>query len=177
MKCQEIETRLIEYMDGALTPAERRAVDLHAQACAACAQRIHGFADVSGLLDSWEPIEVSASFNAELQRRLREEPVAPFRSRLWNAVVPTLNALPLGRPAFAMALLILVSVAAIVMRYTPAEQEQIAMQQAPDITVIQAVSDSGVDDISLYRNMAMLEDMDVLRNFEVLQVLSENNNQ
>jgi anti-sigma factor RsiW len=174
MKCQQIETHLMDYIEGTLPPADRKLVELHAHTCSLCAERIQGFAGVSALLDSWESVEVSPAFNLRLQQRLREEPAAHWWNGGWSGFLPRLMAVPLASPVFAVALFLMVSVAAVMLRYSPTEPQTLARQESP---FVQTVAASGVDDISLYRNLPMLEDMDVLRNFDVLQELGDSRQQ
>jgi hypothetical protein len=139
---------------------------LHAEFCRSCSERIHGFTDVFCLLDSWKGVEPSPSFNARLQRRLEEEPAI---SGWWGSLFARLIPLPAGNPVFALALLLVVSVAAVVVRYSPAPPQTLASQQQPAMAMT-----AGVDDLALYRNLPVLEDLDVLRNFDVLQELDTN---
>lgn len=169
MNCKQMEGRLIAYLDGELASREREAVELHAQNCSSCAERIRGFTEVSGLLDSWKGMDPSPAFNARLEQRLEQESSAPV---WWGGLFPRMLSLPLGNPVFAIALFVVVSVAAVLIGYSPAPPQRLAAQKAaPFVTNVGA----GVDDLALYRNLPVLEDLDVLRNFEVLQELSSTN--
>ena len=42
-RCTKMENKLIEYLDGRAKPAERRSVEEHLAACAACRTRVEEF--------------------------------------------------------------------------------------------------------------------------------------
>ncbi len=46
MNCLNCEERMSDYLEGALSPAERNAVDLHLQSCAACSELLAGMTNV-----------------------------------------------------------------------------------------------------------------------------------
>jgi anti-sigma factor RsiW len=160
MTCKQVESRLIDYLDGKLPGRERAVIEAHAQACSSCADRIGGFTDVFYLLDSWEGITPSPSFNARLERRIAEDAAAPW----WESFIPRFVAAP-GNAAFALALLVVMMIGTLVIQYRPTAPAQLAQQSAVFDT------SASVDDLSLYRNLPVLEDFDVLKNFEVLQEL------
>lgn len=164
MNCEQMGTRLMDYMAGNLREQDQEAVEAHVHGCSACAGRVDGFREVFGLLDSWTDIQPSPGFNARLRQRIEEDSAA---SGWWDTVFARLIPLPAGNPAFALALLLIVSIAAIVVRYSPTSAT-LARQQPTLVATT-----SGVDDIALYRNLPVLEDLDVLRNFEVLQDLND----
>ncbi|MBI2816107.1 MAG: zf-HC2 domain-containing protein [Acidobacteria bacterium] len=169
MNCEQIESRLMDYMEGALREQDHQTVQAHLHSCSSCAQRVEGFMDVFNVLDSWKGIEPSPSFNAGLRQRIEQESAS---AGWWGTVFARLIPLPAGNPVFALALLLIVSVAAVVVRYSPAPPATTLARQQPTLVANAA----GVDDIALYRNLPVLEDLDVLRNFEVLQDLSDANN-
>jgi len=167
MNCKQIETWLIDYLEGNLTGRERQAIELHSRTCAACAERIQGFSGVFAMLDSWEDIQPSPSFNAWLQRRIDAE-ISPsgWLRNLFARLIP----LPARNPIFALALLFFVSIGAVVVRYSPSPASTMASQQQPPF----AVAAVGVDDLVLYRDLPVLEDLDILGNFDVLQEIDVN---
>lgn len=167
MNCEQVESRLMDYLEGSLREQDQQTVQAHLHSCSTCAQRAEGFMDVFNVLDSWKGIEPSSSFNARLRQRIDEESAA---TGWWGTVFARLIPLPAGNPVFALALLFIVSIAAVVVRYSPAPPATTLARQQP--TLIAATA-AGVDDIALYRNLPVLEDLDVLRNFEVLQDLSD----
>jgi anti-sigma factor RsiW len=168
MNCKQIESRLIDYLDGNLGVPERERMELHARSCALCAERIIGFSDVFDVLDDWKGIETSASFNRRLEERLEAESArAPFWGYFFGRLVP----LPAGNPLFALALLVVVSLAALVVGYSPSEPRNLAAAAQRSQTYASAAP-AGVDDFALFQDLPVLEDLDVLRNFDVLQELN-----
>ncbi len=51
MRCNRMEDKLIEYLDGRARPAERRAVEEHLSSCADCRVRAEEFRALFGVLD------------------------------------------------------------------------------------------------------------------------------
>ena len=46
MNCSQCEARVSDYLENALSPAERNALELHLQACHACSELLDGMRDV-----------------------------------------------------------------------------------------------------------------------------------
>ena len=168
MNCQRLETLWVPYLDGELPAGQQKAVAAHLAACVSCAERVKGFAEVSGLLEQWPGIEPSPWFNTRLQQRLAQETTSAgwLRNGFLRLIAP-----PLHNPILAMTMLVVVCLAVILTTYSPAPPEQLASEQ-PSVTVALA---SGLDEVSLYRNLPVLEDWEMLRNFEVLQELESKN--
>jgi anti-sigma factor RsiW len=55
--CENIEERLSDYLDGLLTPDERREFDLHANSCESCSQLVASISQLVGSMRSMEQIE------------------------------------------------------------------------------------------------------------------------
>jgi anti-sigma factor RsiW len=166
MNCRQMESRAIDYLDGKLERKQAEAAARHLAGCPACAERLRAFSDVSSLLDTWEPVQPSASFNARLQRRILAEPsAAGWRDRL--ALWLPVNSF--GRPALAGALLGLVLFAVVLERYTPAKS--VPAYQTAAGTALVATTFEGTDDLTLYQDLPVLENLEFLRNFDVLQEL------
>ena len=161
MKCNEAEGFLIPYMDGKLAPRERVEVEMHLQGCSSCAERAKGFTEVSGLLDAWEGIEPSPFFDVRLERRIKQgSHSAGWLETLWSG----LQSLPLGRPAFAAAMVAVIFLAVVLVGYSPSTSESLAgREQQPMVASLAGEMDYLVP---------VLEDWDLLRNFEVVQELS-----
>ncbi|MBI3935288.1 MAG: zf-HC2 domain-containing protein [Acidobacteria bacterium] len=165
MKCRDIEIHAIAYLDGKLARNEAVAVERHLAGCSACAERLHGFSDVSSRLDGWEPVQPSPSFNARLERRILAEPAtsAGWRERIsfWFQMHPS------GRPALAGALLGMMLFAVVLARYNPSAPFPLT-PGSEGTQRVGTVSD-GNDELALYRDLPVLEELDLLSNFEVLQ--------
>ena len=164
MICREIEIRAISYMDGRLSPQERETMEQHFQSCPACAERMQSFVQVSGLLGQWEDIQPSAGFQARLEQRLQEAAPAGWWESFWSRLLPV----PAPSPVFATVLFVVLLSSVMVMQYSPAPVEQFASQQQAETTPANSQS---VDEWALSQNLALLEDWEVVTNFEVLQEL------
>ena len=164
MKCRELEQNAIAYLDAKLPLPERGAVEEHLAACAACRERVQGFAGVMGMLGEWRGVEPSPFFQTRLAARLKEEPASQsWWARLWQEA----PARPIARPAFASALALALAVGAVLIEYAPGPPDGEDLGGAPEVTVIAA----SPDEPPLYQDLPLLEDYEVLQNFEVLQVL------
>jgi len=165
MKCNELEVYGLDYLDGTLARQEREAVELHLSACAACAERVRGFREVNRQLDAWEGIQPSASFNARLEQRIVAQPSASGRWLDWLAL-PFVQR-PYAKPALAGAMLAVLLAAVALVRHFPPTPTDVT---APE-TMVATISD-GTDELALYQDLAVLEDWELLTNFEVLQELN-----
>lgn len=146
MNCQRYENLLVAYMDGRATDAERIDVDRHLLACSACRTRVEEFRSLWTVLDQVPAPQVSAVFDARLRARIAVEPQPSWFS--W---------LPAPRMAFAAALLMILSV--WVGTVPPA---------APEIAGINL---SAEEEARAAKDLQVLEDLNVLANFEALSEL------
>jgi anti-sigma factor RsiW len=140
MNCKQIASAFVSYLDGRAAPDERRKVEAHLETCAACRTRAEEFGKLWNVLDEDAAIQPSPSFDARLRQRIAAEPV-PNR---WAWLMP--------RPAFAMALLLAVS---------------IWIGRLPSEGPV-AKSD---EDFHMIKDLRVLENYDVLSNFDVLSEL------
>jgi anti-sigma factor RsiW len=85
-------------VDGRLKESERRGMEAHLAACAACRLRVNEFRAVTGLLDELPQIEPSAAFDMRVRARVAAEPV---KQSWWAWFTPS------PRVAFATSLLLL----------------------------------------------------------------------
>lgn len=168
MKCKEVEIHAIAYLDGKLAARQREAVELHLEGCSACAERLRGFSQVNHLLDGWEGIQPSASFAARFEQRLLAPPGAS--ASWWDRFPRRLAQVPLGNPVLAGAMLAVIVLAVVLIGYSPTSPETVAQHTTPPIVATLA---EGADDLALYRDLPVLEDWELLSNFEVLQELNE----
>jgi anti-sigma factor RsiW len=101
MSCKRMEERILPYVDGRLKESERREMETHLAACAACRLRVNEFRAVTGLLDELPQIAPSAAFDMRVHARVAAEPV----KQIWWAWF-----MPSPRIAFAMSMLLLATV-------------------------------------------------------------------
>ena len=146
MSCEKIAGRILGYLDGRLNESERLDAEKHLAVCAACRLRVNEFRAVSGLLDELPLIEPSPEFDLRVHARVAAEPVKESWWA-WLRVSP--------RVAFAASMLLL---AAVWMGYTSHNMI------APPIDMQQA-------DAQMMQDLPVLEDHDVLSNFEPLKDL------
>jgi len=147
MSCGKMESRILEYLDGRLKEAERLDVEKHLAACATCSLRVAEFRAVSGLLDELPVVEPSPAFDARVHALVAAEPVKQNRWA-WLHFSP--------RIAFAASLLLLLSI-----------WVGFSSKQQP----LQPWSDPSTADAQLMQDLPVLEDHDVLSNFEPLKDL------
>jgi anti-sigma factor RsiW len=140
MNCERFETRLIAYMDGRATDAERGEVELHLVACSECRARVEEFRRLWSVLDETPAHEVSPAFDARLRARIAAEP----RASLLGWLLP--------QPRLALAMSLLLALGAWISMLPPAQNE-IARAD---------------EEFKMINDLPVLEDLDVLANFEAL---------
>ncbi|HUJ41876.1 MAG TPA: zf-HC2 domain-containing protein [Candidatus Acidoferrales bacterium] len=151
MKCEQMESQFIGYLDGRVTVRERREVEEHLASCASCRARVEGVRGVWKVLEETPAPEPSAWFDARLRQRIGEEP-APG---LWTRMAGWLP-----QPRLALASVALVAVgfwAAAVTR------PQIQLRAANPAVM------------SEDQNFQMIKNMQVLENYDVLKDLTAPN--
>lgn len=142
-----MENRILAYIDGRLNESERLEVEKHLASCAPCSVRVNEFRAVSGLLDELPVIEPSPEFDLRVHALVAAEPVKE-NWWAWLRVSP--------RVAFAASLLLL---AAIWMGHWAPNNSAL-----PPMDMQQA-------DAQMLQDLPVLEDHDVLSNFEPLKDL------
>ena len=150
-----METRILGYIDGRLKESEQRDVEKHLASCAACTVRVNEFRSVSSLLDELPMIEPSGAFDVRLQARIAAEPV---KQNWWS----WLGAAPRVLAAAAMLLL-----ATVWVGHRPLDSAgtgNMANVTSPAGNETQVVPD---------QDLPVLENFDVLANFEPLTELSK----
>jgi anti-sigma factor RsiW len=143
MSCEKMESRILAYVDGRLKESERPDVEKHLTACAPCRLRVEEFRAVSSLLEELPVIEPSPGFDARVRALVAAEPVKT-NWWAWLRVPP--------RVAFAASALL---VASLVFGYRSRIAEPVVH----------------VDDAQMMQDLPVLEDHDVLTNFEPLKEL------
>lgn len=156
MNCARMEERLIPYLDGRLSEREHRKVETHLAACAACRLRAEEFRAVTGLLGELPQVEPSGAFDARVRARVAAE---PQRQAWWAWLTPS------PRVAFAASLLL------VLVTWTasrPPDKDTYAYHVAPAVT-----AQSQDEDFRIIKDLPVLEDYDVLANFEPLSDLPQ----
>jgi anti-sigma factor RsiW len=151
MNCEQIENKFIAYVDGKANPAERRQVETHLAGCVACRERAEQFHLLWGVLDELPTVAPSLSFDASLRARVAQEPP---RAGLWSWLVPS------PRMALATATLMVFSV--WLSSFQPTRQP--AAPVAPS-------AQSSEAEFGMIKDLPVLEDYDVLANFDALSEL------
>ena len=148
MSCQRIESRILGYLDGRLKESEKLGVEKHLAACAPCRVRVEEFRAVSGLLDELPVIEPSPEFDTRVRALVAAEPVKQDWWA-WLKIPP--------RVAFAASMILL---AALWFGFYQRTQ-----------TPALPWSDPKEADALMMQDLTVLEDHDVLSNFEPLKEL------
>ena len=144
MSCKRIEGKLIAFMDGRASDADRRVVESHLAECAACKARVEGFSGVWSMLNEMPVVEPSHAFEARLRARMAAE---PQRVSFWTGMVAML---PSPRLALAVALLGLFSL----------------WQSSRPVAVNETATPVSSD-----AEFRMIQDLPVLENYDLLTSL------
>jgi len=145
MSCQKMESRILGYLDGRLKENEKLDAEKHLSACPACRLRVNEFRAVSDLLGELPVIEPSDAFDLRVHALVTAEPVKQSWWA-WLRVSP--------RVAFAASMLL---VAALWLGYYSNPGPLPLNPQEADAQMMQ--------------DLPVLEDHDVLQNFEPLKDL------
>jgi anti-sigma factor RsiW len=140
-----MESRILGYVDGRLKASERAEVEKHLADCAPCRLRVQEFSAVSGLLGELPLIEPSPEFDTRVHALVAAEPAPKASWWAWLNVSP--------RIAFAASFLLLM---ALWIGYR--SENTVAPPPAND-------------DQAMLQDLPVLEDHDVLQNFEPLKSL------
>lgn len=149
MSCTRMENKIMAYVDGRLKESERLEMEKHFAACGACQLRVTEFRAVTSLLDEVPQIEPSAAFDVRVRARVAAEPV----KQGWFAWFK-----PSPRVAFAATLLLL---ATVWIGYERGPQGPFAGQDQKDV------------DAQMLQEMPVLDDQDVISNFDPLKDLPQ----
>ncbi len=147
MSCTRMESRILEFLDGRLKESERLEVEKHLASCAPCSLRVHEFRTVSDLLGELPAIEPSEAFDTRVHALVAAEPAPRQSWWAWLHVSP--------RIAFAASMLLIAALWLGFWHGGPA---------APPINLQEA-------DAQMMQDLPVLEDHDVLQNFEPLKSL------
>lgn len=149
MNCERIEKYLIAYLEGKASPTGRRRVQSHLSECAACRERAEQFHLLSSVLDELPDLTPSLAFDATLEKRIAGE---PRRAGFQVWLVPS------ARMAIAVAALVVLSVWLTSQSPAPWRTESPLAQNSEE-------------EFKMIKNLPVLEDYDVLANFDALSEL------
>jgi anti-sigma factor RsiW len=150
MSCEKMESRILSYIDARLKESERPEVEKHLASCASCQLRVEEFRAVSGLLDELPVIEPSPAFDARVHALVAAEPVKQHSWWAWMHVSP--------RIAFAASMLLVGAL-------------WLGFYQRQPSALPPFGGDVRVADEQMMQDLPVLEDHDVLSNFEPLKEL------
>ena len=153
MNCVDTEKKLVGYLDGKLTMAERRQCEAHLATCTACRELAEGFRSVWGVLDELPAIAPSPAFDNRVRARVRQE---PRRAGFWSWIVPS------PRMAFAATALLIASI-----WLSSVQPGRLAVTHAPAGAAIQSTE----ADFGMIKDLPVLEDYDLLTSFDALSEL------
>jgi anti-sigma factor RsiW len=139
-----MESRILGYVDGRLKESERLEVEKHLADCAPCRLRVHEFSAVSGLLDELPLIEPSPEFDTRVHALVAAEPEPKGSWWAWLRIPP--------RVALVASMLLLMAI-------------WLGFRSGPAVPVI------ADNDQAMMQDLPILEDHDVLQNFEPLKDL------
>ena len=148
MSCEKMTSRILGYVDGRLKENERQDAEKHLAACAPCRVRVEEFRAVSGLLNELPVIEPSPEFDARVHALVAAEPVKQ-NWWAWMRISP--------RVAFAASALLLATL-------------WLGLYQRPQVPDL-PWKNPVVADEQMMEDLPVLEDHDVLSNFEPLKEL------
>ena len=146
MSCGRMENKILGYIDGRLKASEQAEMEKHLATCAACSVRVNEFRAVGDLLGELPTIEPSAAFDIRVRALVAAEPV---KQSWWAWLKPS------ARPVFAAAMLIVAVI-------------WLGGRAQPDANQVAQQSDAQIE-----QDLPVLENYDVLTNFEPLSDLSQ----
>jgi anti-sigma factor RsiW len=147
MSCTRMENKILAYVDGRLKESERLAVENHLATCGTCRLRVNEFRAVASLLEEVPQIEPSAAFDVRVRARVAAEPV---KQGWWAWFAPS------PRVAFAASLLLLATV------WVGYESKTATPFDNPKEW-----------DAQMMQEMPVLDDQDVISNFDPLKDLPQ----
>jgi hypothetical protein len=116
LDCKNVQPRLSEYIDGAVSGDEAWNIKLHVSSCAVCERVAEELSTTANLLRALPTLEPSAGFEAALAQRLADRALQPKRPSVW-ARLGEWWSVPRVRPAFTTSVA-LAAVAPLVLMVT-----------------------------------------------------------
>jgi anti-sigma factor RsiW len=149
MNCKMAEKYSISYLDGSIEPRRRGEIEAHLAGCTSCRQRARQFREIWGILEEAPVMGPSAGFDAAVRARIAQEGA---RRGLWGWLIA-----PSPRLAVGVTALLIFSV--WLSSLPPAERPPAH------------IATPGDSEFKMIADLPMLEDYDVLANFEALSEL------
>jgi anti-sigma factor RsiW len=149
MNCKAVEKYSVAYLDGSIDSRRRREVEAHLADCGPCRARAHQFREVWGILEDAPMVRPSAGFDAAVRARIAQE---ASRRSLWGWLVA-----PSPRLAIGVTALLVFSV----------WLSSLPSSERPPVQI----STVGDTEFKMIADLPVLEDYDVLANFEALSEL------
>jgi len=146
------EAQVIPYLDGRLAASERVAVESHLESCLECRTQVAELRRLLEVLEEWPAAEPSASFAAELQRRLD---AAAQPASWWGRLQV--------RPIYAGALAVVLAAAALITLWPPSQPEPVEPAQVASLEA----EGVGEEDLAPVEPV-LLENYELLREFDIL---------
>ncbi len=73
MKCEDVQTELVIYLDKELSSMGQKAIEAHLTECAVCSGELQELRGIIGAARQWQGITPSANWRQKLQSRIDEE--------------------------------------------------------------------------------------------------------
>ena len=94
MECKDVQKKLAAYMEGAVSPNDRKDIDNHLKECQQCSQYLADLRKTLSYVDTLEQIESPTWLTKEVMKRVRTE-AKPKRSILKTLFLPLHVKLPI----------------------------------------------------------------------------------
>lgn len=148
MHCQAVEKSSIAYLDGRISPGQRREIETHLNECPACREGVRQLRELWGILDELPVLHPSPGFDAAVRARIAQE---PHRWGAWGWLAAPSPLLAVGIAALLVFSIWLSSLP----------------RAAPPLPATGRVE----AEFMMIADLPVLEDYDVLADFEALSEL------
>jgi len=153
MNCGPAEKKLVAYLDGKLTIAERREFEAHLDICVACREQTEGFRSVWDVLGELPVLAPSPAFDNRVRARVQQE---LRQAGFWGWIIPS------PRMAFAATALLVASI-----WLSSLQPSRLPVTHPPAGAAIQNTE----AEFGMIKDLPVLEDYDVLTSFDALSEL------
>lgn len=137
MTCAELESLLCDYVDGALSPEQRRVVEFHLAACSACAELVRDASAAVGFMERAAEVEPPPEL---LTRILYQIPRAPER-RQWLGRMYSRWLAPVLQPRYVMGFAMTVLSFSMLGKLTGIQPRQLRLSDLDPVKVWQGFDD------------------------------------